>query len=227
MDPFTEDDLRQMVLRLAHEIRNPLATIKTSIQLVEHLTQPHGEIAEYFTSVLEEVTRIDQTVRELQAFARLRPGTPMQTPVEELAQLARKAACPQAEAAGVELVVRPGTEVVVRVDRDQITLALDQLIANALRFAPRGSQVTLGWECADHRVRLDVDDAGPGVAPKLADRILRPFFSTSTQATGLGLNIVQKVAHLAAGHLEWRNLEAGGCRFTLVLPEAPREESSD
>ncbi len=219
MDSFTQDDLREMVLRLAHEIRNPLATIKSSVQLVEHLIHPEGEIAEYLESVVDEVARIDQTVREMQAFVRLKSGSLSDLPVEELVREAIAEARPVAARSGVRLVARPGPPLVIRADRGHIRLALGALIANALRATPAELGVMLWWQPDGDHVRIHVEDSGAGVPPEHAERIMRPFYSTSTQGTGLGLNIAQKVALLAGGETEWCNLEAGGCRFTLVLPK--------
>ena len=80
---FTEDDLTEMVLRLAHEIRNPLATIKSAVQLIEHLQPPTGEIAEYFSSVHAEIVRIDQVVRDMQRFVKLETKAPTVVDIQE------------------------------------------------------------------------------------------------------------------------------------------------
>ena len=65
-----------------------------------------------------------------------------------------------------------------------------------------------------------MQDAGPGVPRESAERILRPFYSTSTTGVGLGLNRVHRICRMAGGHLEWCNVASGGCRFTMVLPGA-------
>ena len=76
----------------------------------------------------------------------------------------------------------------------------------------------IGWRLVEDQVAIDFDDRGPGIATETGPRIMRPFFSTSTQGTGLGLNIVARTAHLAGGRLEWCNRDAGGARFSLLLP---------
>ncbi len=221
MNAFSEDDIREMVLRLAHEIRNPLATMKSAIQLIQRLTQPEGEIQEYFESALAQVARIDLTVQDMQRFVRLSSVPP--TPVElvkagEIAVAAQQHSAQQGE---VDLVIAGGPKVSALVDPGHLRLALDELLANAIRFSPPGSSITVSWSAREGgEVALNVDDEGPGVPPEHADRILKPFFSTSTQATGLGLNIAQKICELAGGRLEWRNLAGHGCRFSLVLKEA-------
>jgi C4-dicarboxylate-specific signal transduction histidine kinase len=100
-----------------------------------------------------------------------------------------------------------------------LQMALGELVANALQVVPTGTTVVLGWEEASGgRVRISVDDEGPGVAAEHAEKILRPFFSTQPQARGLGLAMVTRICSLAGGSLEWQNLLRGGCRFSLLLP---------
>jgi signal transduction histidine kinase len=221
MSKFSEDDIREMVLRLAHEIRNPLATIKSAVQLIQRLTRPKGQVEEYFASVLGQVRRIDLTVQDMQRFVRLTatPGQPVQlASAVEGAVAAHRGAAKHGE---VSLVMAGGPPLRALIDPGHLRLALDELLGNAIRFSPPGSAVTLSWSAKNGRlVALNVDDEGPGVLPEHADRILKPFFSTSTQATGLGLNIAEKACSLAGGYLEWRNLAGEGCRFSMVLKEA-------
>jgi signal transduction histidine kinase len=218
---LSEDDIREMVLRLAHEIRNPLATIKSAVQLIQRLTKPEGEIEEYFASALAQVARIDLTVQDMQRFVRLTQAPPQPVQLARAVEIAADGHRQRAEQGGAELVVAGGPALAVLIDPGHLRLALDELLANAIRFSPPGSPVTVSWAAGDTgEVSLNVDDEGPGVPPENAGRILRPFFSTSTQATGLGLNITEKICALAGGRVEWRNLAGHGCRFSIVLKEA-------
>ena len=220
MNALSEDDIREMVLRLAHEIRNPLATIKSAVQLIQRLTKPEGEIEEYFASALAQVARIDLTVQDMQRFVRLTQAPPQPVQLTKAAAIAAEAHRHQATRGGTELVVAGGPAMAVLIDPGHLHLALDELLANAIRFSPPGSPVTVSWAASDRgEVSLNVDDEGPGIPPENSGRILKPFFSTSTQATGLGLNIVEKICVLAGGRFEWRNLAGHGCRFSIVLKE--------
>lgn len=227
MDPFTEDDVRQMVLRLAHEIRNPLATIKSSIQLVEHLTRPQGEIADYLTSAVHEVDRVDQTVRKMQSYVRLKPGPQTPVRVEDLVHDALSDVRETARQHRVRLTAEVDGESTVRVDPDQLRLGLAELLSNAVRFAPAESQVTVIGRKEDRGEKaimaIHVDDEGPGIPEEREASILRLFFSSSTHGAGLGLNIVDKVAAFNGGRLVWQNRTGGGCRFTLELPDGKPE----
>ncbi len=216
---MNEDDLKEMVLRLAHEIRNPLATIQSAVQLLDHVQKPEGEIKEYYDSILQEVARIDCTVRDVQRFVRLDSNTAAQIPVGDVAAAAIKDLRPRWEAGGDRIQLIPGDDAFVFIDRMQVETAISELIENALRFSPPDTLIVVSIAKAEKQsVQVNVVDQGPGIPENHKGRILRPFFSTSTQGTGLGLNIVSRVAELAGGYLEWENLQPRGARFSLVLP---------
>lgn len=217
---LAEQDWREMVLRLAHEIRNPLATIKSGAQLVQRLTRPEGDVAECLQGMLANVSRIDQTLQDLQRFVRLDVGQPAVIELGPIVEDAVAQRQPTAMRAGVSLQVAQGSRATVQMDPQNLATALDELLSNALRVTPAGAAVMVSW-VADHRhLLVHVDDEGPGVPPELEGRIARPFFSTASQGTGLGLNIADKACRLVGGSLTWRNLAGRGCRFTLSLPVA-------
>lgn len=215
---LTEEDLKEMMLRLAHEIRNPLATIKSGVQLMQRRTGPEDSNAEYLSSLLLQVDRIGETLSDVQRFVRLGAGWPLAVDVGTVVRDVIDLSHPEASLARVTIVVDGGPELLVRIDRGNFQLSLRELVSNAIRHSPADGSVRISWGHGREGMRdVRVDDQGTGVPAGVADRIMRPFFSTSTQGTGLGLNIVEKVCRLSGGHLEWRNLPEVGCRFTMVL----------
>jgi two-component system sensor histidine kinase SenX3 len=209
-----------MVLRLAHEVRNPLATIKAGVQLIQRLTEPNDALSRHFASVLTHVGRIDLTVHGMQKFVRLNNPAPERLGVERLVGDAVSFHESVARRNQVETQVIGGAPATIWGDPDHLRSALSELLGNAIRFSPSGSVVTISWAVKDALVTISVDDEGPGIPPEHEDRIMRPFFSTSTQGTGLGLNIAEKACRLAGGKLTWRNHPGRGCRFSLAIPEA-------
>ena len=207
-----------MVLRLAHEIRNPLATIKSAVQLMQHLNKAKGQNSQYFNSILTQVGRIDNTVIDMQRFARIENEQPQDVSVLHEVVRSVKDHSEEADKGEVSLVIVEGPDVSVQFEPTNFQTALRELLSNAIRFTPAEGEITVSWKVESDRVLLHVDDQGPGIKKELGDRIFRPFFSTSTQGTGLGLNIVLKICQMAGGGLEWENLPSGrGCRFTMII----------
>jgi len=216
---FDKDNLKQMVLRLAHEIRNPLATIKSAVQLLEHIQEPEGEIAEYYNSIEVEVDRIDRVIKDMQRYVRLDVNTATTIMVDEAVHKGIEAEADLAAILASRVVVEAGPNVSVLMDQAQLEDAIRELLSNALKFSPPESTITISWyERPDKLVAINFDDQGPGISDADKDRVLRPFFSTSTQGTGLGLNIVELTCRLAGGDFSWRPLEGSGTRFTMLLP---------
>lgn len=220
VDAFTGEDLQEMVLRLAHQVRNPLATIKSSAQLMRRLRMSAEDATPYIDSMIAQVARIDTTIKEMEQFARLEPTTAHAVLVEEVAPKVLAGLQDQARRAEVDLTSAGGPAARVLIAPEQLHLGLEHLLDNAMCFSPPGSHVTVFWETTGERlVQIHVDDQGCGVPEEHASRILRPFFSTSTNGSGLGLNVVQRICLVAGGRLEWQNRPQGGCRFTMLLPE--------
>ncbi len=219
MKSFTEDDLREMVVRLAHEIRNPLASIKSGVQLAQHLGKPEGEVKECLEEVIDEVNRIDRTVQDLQRYTRLVAGEVASILVAGAVSRTVNRLRVEVERLGKRVIINGDTSCLILANPGHLELALEQLMSNAIRHTPIGEAISVEWGPeAGHLIRVTVRDSGPGVKPGTEERILRPFFSTSTHGTGLGLSFVLKICQLYGGRLEWRNLHPGA-EFSILLPE--------
>lgn len=220
MERFTEEDLAEMVLRLAHGIRNPLATIKTGIQLVQHLTEPTGDVAGYLNSALKEVARIDMIVKDMQRFVRMENQTFQLIEIESAIASAMSDCRELARRTGTKVIVRKGPKCRTFVDGGQLIQAIGELLANAIEFSVEDRSVKLTWDrSVEGMVSIHVDDSCPGMTDADRERMKRPFYSSSTRGTGLGLNIVGRFCSLCGGSLDWLDGPSGGCRFTLMLPE--------
>jgi two-component system sensor histidine kinase PilS (NtrC family) len=218
---FSESDLGEMVLRIAHGIRNPLATIKSGVQLIQHLTQPNEEIEEYFNAILSQVARIDFIVRDIQQFVQIDPLQPIDVDVSQIIEDLVAPFNQESPTHTVVITAKPSPTDKMLLDPGPFRMALIELIRNAIQFSHEEDPVQLQWGIDQQQTLIiDVIDQGPGVPPEFNDRILRPFFSTSTKGTGLGLNIVTRFCSQSGGTLTWQNLEPKGCRFTLMIPGA-------
>ena len=216
--------LGELSAGLAHEIRNPLAAIRGAAEVLA-AGVPEGSRDEEFARILlSEVQRLDRVLSDFLLFAR--PGKAG----EEFADptLAAKATFtlprPQAERAGVDLRLHGGgVDRLVRCPPESLRQILLNLSLNALQaLGAKGGAVTLRiTEPARDRVRLVVDDSGPGVPAAEREAVFRPFHTTREGGTGLGLSIVAKIVAGAGGTITVGEAEGGGARFTVDLPGAP------
>jgi signal transduction histidine kinase len=216
--------LGQMAASISHNLKNPLGSIKTILQVqLESPEMPEGMRAET-GMVLEEISRLSGKLNQLLQFSRpaVRGGEVAATcdaavVAEEVAGVLRR----EAERRGVGLdVAVHGAGVKVAASAEAVNEILSNLVVNALEATPRGGQVQLSGARNGEGFLFCVEDDGPGVADSARERLLQPFFTTKTQGTGLGLAIVARRVAEFGGKLEWRSpaKDGRGTRFEITMP---------
>ena len=210
--------LGEMSAVLAHEIRNPLATVKGNAQLlVEELAPGGSERARAkATRVVEEATRIERITSDLLDFVR---QGPLEVAPVELGALVRLALQDTVPAERLRLSV-PEAPVTLSLDASR----LRQVIENVARNAAQAGEgpVEADLTVRGHEVALTIRDHGPGIAAGQEERIFEPFVTTRTRGTGLGLAIARRLAERQGGTLVARNHTGGGAVFVLMLPGRAR-----
>jgi two-component system sensor histidine kinase HydH len=202
--------LGEMSAVLAHEIKNPLASLKGNAQLLAS-SLPAGEKPRAKAErVVDEAVRLEKLIQDLLAF--VRTGTIERSPYDP-AILARDAA---SSIAG-EVVVEAGAVRTFQLDGPRIREVLVNLIDNAVAAGPP-VRVTVAVE--NDRVVYEVIDRGPGVPAADRDKIFEPFHTGKTRGTGLGLAIAKRLVELHRGTITVDDAPGGGARFRIVLPEA-------
>ena len=215
---------REVARRVAHEIKNPLTPIRSSIETLRRLRARNDpQFDDYFEQatkgVLEDVHRIATIASDFARFARLPPPNP--APMD-IVETARGVVAMHADAAiRMDIVATACPE--IRADRDQIVQVLTNLLQNAMDAvrdpavaAPRIE--VLVEPCRGDQVRIAVTDNGPGVSDDLAPRLFEPYVTTKAHGTGLGLPIVQRIVVEHGGEISHVRPEAGGASFVVLLP---------
>jgi len=210
---------------LAHEIRNPIASIRGSIEVLGQNLNPQGTDRRLMDIVLRESDRLDGTISEFLEFSRpkalTRSLTDVTTLVDEVLLLL-------ATNAGDRLrVVKeyPDSSVKANVDPGQIRQSLWNLCRNALDAMPEGGtlRVTVGLRAEPGNgrevVEIVVEDSGPGVPTEHLPHVFEPFYTTKPRGTGLGLAIVHRIIEEHQGTIQVERSEAGGARFAVQLPK--------
>jgi len=214
--------LGQLAAAVAHEVRSPLAVIRSAAQgLAESLPRDDEEARRAYSFITAEIDRLGNVVNSLLAFTR--PLRVEARPVSVHQLFDRALLLAREELDGKALRVRrdePAALPEVRADGDLICQVLLGLLANAAAAAPSGGEVALAATAADGAVEIAVADSGPGVPAELRARIFEPFFTTRPHGTGLGLAVARHIVEAHGGRIEVGERTGGGARFTLRLPAA-------
>ena len=203
--------LGEMSAVLAHEIKNPLASLKGNAQLLARMLPGGDKPRAKADRVVDEAMRLEQLTNDLLQF--VRTGTIQRTEVDPAA-LVRDAAASVAGEVTVDAAEAPPAW---SLDAGRIRQAVINLLDNAVAAGP---PVTVALRRERGRLIIEVADRGPGVAEDDRDKIFEPFFTGKTQGTGLGLAIVRRVVELHGGAIAVHPNPGGGALFRAELPES-------
>lgn len=215
----------QLAASIAHELRNPLSSIKGAAQFLQQETGDPST-REFLGIILEEVDGLNKIASDFLDFAR-----PLRVDVTEVKLadvLHRQLALlgQQLEEAEIDTDVSVDEVPSVRADQKQIEQVLLNLILNSVQAMPTGGRLSLTVTNSRRwtgHVELAVGDTGTGIPSSRLAKIFTPFFTTKIKGTGLGLPVVQKIVQNHHGHIEVDSTEGEGATFRIHLPiEGPR-----
>lgn len=215
---------RRFTADAAHELRTPLAAIKTQAQVAQ-AARSGEERERALRNVASGVDRTTRLVEQLLALARLDPGAAAverhAVDLMELASGALKDIAPEAASKQIELGLEGETGVTVSGDAGLLHLLLRNLLDNAVRYTPAGGSVTVRVERRGAEVTLLVTDTGPGIAPAERARVTERFYrvlGSGEEGSGLGLSIVSQVAELHGATLALHAADgASGLRVEVTF----------
>ncbi len=216
--------LGQMAASISHNLRNPLGSMKTILQLQFESGEVPEPVRKDLAMVIGEIDRLSAKLTQLLRYSKPAAGVDLlenQTDgsgvVEQVVTLLRH----DAEQKKVSLALRGASEkCVVRSSEEALREILSNLIINAVESQPRGGRVEIDAARKNGCFVVQVSDEGPGIAPETRARIYQPFFTTKASGTGLGLAIVAQRLNDAGGKLECDSpiARGRGTKFTVSLP---------
>jgi len=217
--------LNVVIAGVAHEIKNPLAGIKTVSSLLSENLEEQDPRREYAVRILEETRRVTRIIDDFFSFSR--PSKPRLElfEVAECVGRVTRLLTDTARQKKIDITTRVGPDLPkVRADRDQIQQVILNLVMNAIEAIGQDGEIEISADVHDYRVlgkrcaRIQVRDSGPGFPEESRHRLFDPFYTTKATGTGLGLHICQTIALQHGGQMEATNHPDGGALVTLFIP---------
>jgi two-component system sensor histidine kinase PilS (NtrC family) len=209
---------------IAHEIRNPLASIRGCVEMLSSELAVEGENLRLMSLVLKESERLNRIIEDFLEYARLRPQAPrkvhLRVLLDDLCMMLQRRDDLGANAS-VELDPSDA-DYVVDVDEEQMSQVFLNLALNAFQAMSNGGKLRIATELRPKEqppeVAIRFMDQGEGIDEESLAHVFDPFFTTKSEGTGLGLSMANRIVHNHEGRIEFSNLAEGGAEFAVHLP---------
>jgi len=215
--------LGELSAGMAHEIRNPLGSIKGTAEILRDGVAPDDPKQEFAEILIREVDRLNRVLEDFLRFARPEPVEHgcfvLQAVIRDVLDLTQQ----QAARNNVVVAVELGDEIEIPGRGEQVKQALLNLVLNALQAMPDGGSLKLSLRTSPQEVHVMVSDNGPGIALEDRERIFNPFVTTRDSGTGLGLAITQRIIQGHGGRIILESWPGQGACFTVCLPRSQRQ----
>lgn len=215
-----EDRLRVMgrvVAGIAHEIRNPLNSIRLTIRVLAKRLHGQPEASESIQLLIGEIDRLDTLLKSLLAFRPDEPPKIRPQPLQPILERTLALVKPHASESGVSIHVNGPLESEAAVDSDFLQQALMNLLLNAIDASPRTGTVEVSLQPVNSHLEIFIEDSGPGLTPDQQDRLFEAFYTTKPGGTGLGLAVTKTLLDNMGAGLEYSSATKGA-RFRVILP---------
>ena len=224
---------RDFVANISHELKTPIGALSLLSEAVLGAKNDSEAVIKFASKMQKESRRLTDLVQEIINLSRLQGSDPLLSAyaidVEDIINEAASQCQINAESRKIEIVVGEVSETTVLGDRDQVIMAVHNLIENAINYSPENTKVSVSASVVEGLVEISVADQGIGISELELERIFERFYridparSRETGGTGLGLSIVKHIALNHGGDVKvWSKINVGST-FALRLPIAPEE----
>lgn len=218
----------EMAARIAHEIRNPLASVSGSIQILQKELSLDGPNRRLMEIVVRETRRLNGLLTDFLSFARPEHPKPKKMDLSKALRETLTLFMEQARST-CELKVQVSPGLIIYADSKKLRQVVWNLLNNALEAMPQGGDLTVrafrasgalpaGLNTQEAWLVLEVEDSGVGIPEEVKDKVFDPFFTTKEKGTGLGLSIVHRLVEEMGGRIELQSQPGHGSRFMVWLP---------
>jgi two-component system sensor histidine kinase SenX3 len=219
---------RDFVANISHELKTPIGALSLLSEAVLSAKDDPESVTKFATRMQHEARRLTDLVQEIINLSRLQDSDPLsvadEVSIDDIIQVAVDQCQTIAQARKIEVISTKSSHAIVLGDGEQITMAVHNLIENAINYSPENTKVSVTTEIEDGIVQVSVTDQGIGIPESDQSRIFERFYrvdparSRETGGTGLGLSIVKHVATNHGGDVKVWSAPAVGSTFALRLP---------
>ncbi len=206
---------------IAHEIRNPLASIHLNIQMLARELELNDDQAQMMADIQSEIKKIDRIVKQVLGFARPSKPAVTENSLNEIVSYCHKLTRTQLRKKGIKVTVELDQTIPpIFCDFDQVAQVVMNLIINALEAMPNGGKLELKTfiEEEKNRIGLMIKDNGTGISPEDQNRIFDPFFTRKVHGSGLGLYISQQILEKHQATIDFTSRPGKGTCFYVYFP---------
>lgn len=209
---------------LAHEIRNPLNSIRFNLLNVQDgVAQPQtdpADVAAMVKDIADEVDRLEGIMRDFLHLARPDPAQVEEVEIRELLESVSRLVNGPCRAQNIEFTLDCAAQVRAAADPNHLKQVLLNLVLNAQQAMPQGGRLELRCQTSVDDVRIEVSDTGPGIPEAIRGKLFQPFFSTKKEGTGLGLSICRRLVEQMHGRIDFTTELGKGTTFVVCLARA-------
>lgn len=209
----------QLAAGAAHEIRNPLTSVRGFIQLLQKELSGSPK-AEYIDIIIAEIDRVNAIINEFLKLAK--PATPrrISCPLKDLFNEIRVLVESEAFIKNVDVTEEIDDLPEIMIDKEQVKQVLINIIQNSFDAMPHGGKLAIrvGAEPGEEAIRISVQDSGCGMDPEIVEKIFKPFYTTKESGTGLGLSVSLQIIENHGGRIEVDSAPGRGTTINIYLP---------
>jgi signal transduction histidine kinase len=216
----------QIAAGVAHEIKNPLASIKGAVEILCDDTTSANDREEFKSIVQKEVKRINGSVADFLEFARPSETRLHEIKLDEIVRSTIKQVQPQARKNDITIVSQLEEQVKILGDEEKVHQVMLNLLLNAVDASQTASSVIVVLQTDNNSALISIQDSGKGISDENAARIFEPFFTTKTSGTGLGLAIAKNIVERHGGKISLSNNSKGGAVAEIMFPLLPGRETT-
>ncbi|WP_022852707.1 sensor histidine kinase [Thermodesulfatator atlanticus] len=218
----------QLVASIAHEIKNPLTSLKLAAEILTELTKDNQILEKRAELVLKETIRLEKILQNMLSRTKkieiVRKIIDVNQIITEVVEVAKT----QFQAKKQKLELKLSNEPLkIAADPEKIKQVLWNLLNNACEATPEKGKITIKTLSQNGNVEIWIEDSGPGIPEEKIKDLFRPFYSTKPNGTGLGLAVSKQIVLFHGGELLLENKEGGGARARIVLPRLKESQDSN